>query len=195
MAAATAAKHLHRAIRRRIMFDKIRRNAFFLAAFFFLWQGWSSVHAAPETDEDAEEEKKAGRIPSIRANFLRGAGEADAEAPTDPFGVLQQALEKQAAAMEELGVTDSGVIPDVSGTETAAASTASILRLESTMRANRSWVARINGQTLQVGDALRGFDENQPPVLVSVDGTVAKLRYDSQIITLDLTGEASVSVD
>lgn len=191
----TTARLLHHAIRRRIMFDKIRRNAFFIAAFFFLWQGWSSVNAAPATDEDGEEEKKASRVPSIRANFLRGAAEADAEAPTDPFGVLQQALQKQAAAMEELGVTDSGVIPDVAGTDTTAASSASILRLESTMRANRSWIARINGQTLRVGDSLRGFDENQPPVLVSVDGTVAKLRYDSQVIILDLTGEASVSVD
>lgn len=178
------------------MFEKIRRNAFFLAAVFFLWQGWSSVHAAPETDGSEEEEKKISRMPSIRANFLRGADDAQTEAPTDPFGILQQALEKKAAAMEELGVTDSGPISDLGGdTESAAANSASLLRLESTMRIGRSWVARINGQTLGIGDSLEGFDENQPPVLVSVEGTLAKLRYDGQIINLDLTGEASVSVD
>lgn len=178
------------------MLDKVRRNAFLIAAIFFLWQGWSSVNAAPDTGEDEEEAKKSPRVPSIRANFLRGAEDADPEAPTDPFGVLKAALEKQAAAMNELGVTDDGGPVEASNPEAAAqAAAASVLRLQSTMRVNRQWVARINGQTLRVGDSLRGFDDNQPPVLVSVEGTLAKLRYDGQVVTLDLSGEASVSVD
>jgi len=175
------------------LLDKVKRNAFFIVAGFFVWQGWSSANATPEAllvTEGEEEANKSGvKVPDIRASFLRSMSEDPSEAPTDPFG----ALEKQVAAMAELGVTDDGGFSTSSDTETT--STRLTLRLESTMHANHSWIARINGHSLRVGEVLPGFDENQPPVLVSVSGTVARLHYKDETIVLDLTGQASVSVD
>ena len=175
------------------MLDKVKRNAFFIVAGFFAWQGWSSANATPEeliVEEGEDEGQTTIKVPDIRASFLRGAVEdGSSEAPKDPFGALQQQVE----AMAELGVTDAGGLSVSAETETA--STRNTLRLESTMHANHSWIARINGHSLRVGEVLPGFDENQPPVLVSVSGTVAKLRYNDEMIVLDLTGQASVSVD
>jgi len=174
------------------LLDKVKRNAFFIAAVFFLWQGWSSATAAPDLEEE-EKEKSSLIVPSIRGNFLRGADpEETADPPEDPFGLLSKALEKQAAAMQQLGVNDSNLPTD---SVPEASSSQLMLRLESTMHANHTWIARINGHMLRVGDTLPGFDENQPPVLVSVEGTLAQLRYDGQLIVLDLSGEASVSVN
>ena len=180
--------------RRKTLLDKVKRNGFFIVAAFFAWQGWSSANATPEAliVEDGEEGgvQSQLKVPDIRASFLRGMAEDDAsEAPKDPFGALQQ----QVAAMAELGVTDDGGFSASADAE--AVSSRLTLRLESTMHANHSWIARINGHSLRVGESLPGFDENQPPVLVSVGGTIAKLRYNDEMIVLDLTGQASVSVD
>ena len=175
------------------MLDKVKRNAFFIVAGFFAWQGWSSANATPEEllVAEGEEDKKQNtvNVPDIRASFLRSMSDDSSETPTDPFG----ALEKQVAAMAELGVTDDGGFS--AATDTEATSTRLTLRLQSTMHANHNWIARINGHSLRVGETLPGFDENQPPVLVSVSGTVVKLHYRDETIVLDLTGQASVSVD
>jgi len=176
------------------LLDKVKRNAFFIVAGFFAWQGWSSANATPEelllAAEEGDGSQTALKVPDIRASFLRSLEEGgNSGAPKDPFGALQQ----QVAAMAALGVTDDGGYSAAIDTETSASGLT--LRLESTMHANHSWIARINGHSLRIGEVLPGFDENQPPVLVSVSGTVAKLRYFDELIVLDLTGQASVSVD
>ena len=176
------------------MLDKVKRNGFFIVAGFFAWQGWSSANATPEAlvMEDGEEGdvQTEIKVPDIRASFLRNmADDGSGEVPKDPFGALQQ----QVDAMAELGVTDAGGLSASADTETTSSRLS--LRLDSTMHANHSWIARINGHSMRVGETLPGFDENQPPVLVSVSGTVAKLRYNDEMIVLDLTGQASVSVD
>lgn len=175
------------------MLNKVKRNAFFIVAGFFVWQGWSSANATPEelmvVEGEEDETKTVVKVPDIRASFLRSLSDGSVDSPTDPFGALQ----KQVAAMAELGVTDDGGFS--ASTDADTTSSRLTLRLESTMHANHSWIARINGHSLRVGEILPGFDENQPPVLVSVSGTVVKLHYKDETIVLDLTGQASVSVD
>jgi len=173
--------------RRKTLLEKIRRNAFFIAAAFFLWQGWSSADASPpKTDE---EETPATKVPVIRESFLRNLEQERGEVPADPFALLQKVLAAQEVNEEE-GVgnfsdTDSALVQKNKRS----------LRLESTFRANHNWIARINGHSLREGEALPGFDEKQPPILVFVQGTQAILEYDGQQIRLDLAGEASVLVD
>lgn len=185
------------------MLDKIKRNAYLVVGIFFLWQGWSGT----QVEGAVEEEKSEQRMPAIRASYIRegesqmenvGGEGADATeasvAPRDPFGLakLKLAMIQQDRAMAELGVHDgSGFDAEVD----TVSKTKHALNLQSTMNAGGVWVARINGHTLRVGDQLPGFDEEAPPVLVSVEGLVAQLRYNGLLVTLDLSGEASVSVE
>ncbi len=169
------------------MLEKIRRNAFFIAAAFFLWQGWSSANASPPETE--EEEAPAIKVPVIREDFLRSLDEERGDAPSDPFALLQKVLASQLEQEADgLGISSTTNTPTVEKSKLS-------LRLESTFRANQRWIARINGHSLRVGEELPNFDEKQPPVVVFVQGTQAILEYDGQQILLDLAGEASVSVD
>jgi hypothetical protein len=179
------------------LLEKIKRNAFLVVGLFFLWQGWSGT----QVEEPTEEAKDELRMPAIRASYIReGQDQVDGEgdgvgaqaAPRDPFGLakLKLAMSQQESAMAELRVHDGGYaeVDTVSKTKHA-------LNLQSTMNAGGVWIARINGHTLRVGDQLPDFDEENPPVLVSVEGMIAQLRYNGLLVTLDLTGEASVSVE
>jgi hypothetical protein len=172
------------------LLEKIKRNAYLVVGVFLLWQGWSGSQV-----EAGEEKKEDLPIPTIRASFIReGPREAEAlaEGPRDPFSVVKLALQKQEEAMAELGVTDGAGLPAPVETVSKAPMA---LNLQSTMNAGGVWVARINGHTMSVGDTLPDFDEDDPPVLVAVEGMIAQLRYDGVLITLDLTGEASVAVE
>lgn len=201
------------------MLDKVRRNAFLIAAGFFLWQGWSAAQAqAPE-----EEVKPARDLPSLSAEFLRspdsppssfdapqgseteGVREGEPSTPGealaasvmgDPFRVLKSNLAKQEAAMAQLGVGPQGEGIVNSPDAAVAAAAQAILQLQSTLKPPRGEAtAIINGQILSVGETLSGFDEDHPPLLVEISGTKAVLRYDDQLITLDVAGTASVAVD
>lgn len=204
------------------MLDKIKRNAFLIAAGFLMWQGWSATQA-----QATEEASDARPLPTLRADDLRGpdsppspyaigsasaagaggGGGANGEsvgeegdngpAVTDPFRVLRESLAKQEAAMAELGVQSQagdvvpGGVPGASELPSQA-----ILQLQSTLKPPRGEpTAIINGQILRVGETLSGFDDDQPPLLVEVAGTKAVLRYDGNLITLDVAGTASVAVD
>jgi len=200
------------------MLDKLRRNAFLIAAGFLLWQGWSAAQAqAPE-----EEAKQAREMPTLRADYLRGpdsppstfeppAGEGEGEANAgdpetpaealatsvlgDPFRVLKSNLAKQEAIMAELnGEQVETLVNNPDAAVSAAAQ--GILQLQSTLKPPRGdATAIINGQILSVGEILQGFDDDHPPLLVEISGTKAVLRYQEQLITLDVAGTASVAVD
>jgi len=197
------------------LFNKVRRNAFLIAAAFFLWQGWSALQAkAP-----AEEAKAQLPLPKLEASYLRGpdsplpafdalmgdrqpAAELGPDgAPAagslagvgDPFHMMRNSLAKQEEAMAELGVAaqPSGVVESALAVRPQA-----VLQLQSTLKPpHGAATAIINGHILSVGEALPSFDEDHPPVLIEVSGTKAILRYDGQQITLDVAGTASVSVD
>ena len=178
-----------------ILLNKIKRNAYLVVGLFFLWQGWSGTQVEPSSEEKKEELS----MPTIRASYLReGEGEGEGEslaaeaAARDPFGLakIKFALSQQKMAMDELNGLGSASleVDTVSKTKNA-------LNLQSTMNAGGVWIARINGHTLRIGDQLPNFDEESPPVLVAVEGMVAQLRYNGLLVTLDLAGEASVSVE
>lgn len=200
------------------MLDKVRRNAFLIAAGFFLWQGWSGAQAqAPEGK--AQEPRE---LPSLRADYLRGpdsppstfeahtgtkevGGEAGVpETPGealatsvlgDPFRVLKSNLAKQEAIMAGLNGEQGDALVSNPGAAVSAAAQG-ILQLQSTLKPPRGEAtAIINGQILSVGEILPDFDDDHPPLLVEISGTKAVLRYQEQLITLDVAGTASVAVD
>jgi hypothetical protein len=183
-------------LRGTTLLNKIKNNAFLVVGIFFLWQGWSGSQVA----EPEVKKKEEQRLPAIRATFIReGPREveaAEASAPRDPFSLAKMRLAASMAekeeAMSELGVHDGG--GNYSSTDAAVVPQLA-LNLQSTMKAGGVWIARINGHTLRIGDALPDFDEESPPVVVSIEGSVAQLRYNEMLVTLDIAGEASVSVE
>ena len=63
------------------------------------------------------------------------------------------------------------------------------LLLESVLALPDGGVARISGHTLRVGDSIPGMDEDKPPILVSVKGSVAEVAYRGARYSLSITGK------
>jgi hypothetical protein len=68
------------------------------------------------------------------------------------------------------------------------------LVLQSTLALPDGGQARINGQTLDIGQALLGVDAQAPPVLAAVTGSIAVVRHRGREHVLDLDGQARIDV-
>jgi len=68
------------------------------------------------------------------------------------------------------------------------------LQLQSTLAQTGGGQARISGQTVEVGAALLGFDPYSPPVLRSLEGSVAVVTHRGKDYVLDLDHQAVISV-
>ena len=63
------------------------------------------------------------------------------------------------------------------------------VNLESILAVAGGGQARLNGRTVQVGEAIPGLDPESPPVLYAVEGTTAVLRHRGELHVLDLLSD------
>lgn len=129
--------------------------------------------------------------PAIPGRYLEvHADQRPAPDLRDPFVVDQQAVDEALRLAEE---TLAPPPPEPEPVEELPP--AFVLTLDSLVDLGPAGgLARINGQSLTVGQVVAGVDPEDPPVLEALDGSRAVLSHRGRQLVLDLAGQPTLAV-
>jgi len=160
-----------------------------LAGALFAWSGWSGL----EEDGGAPPEERP-RLPAILVADAETREDASSPVPTaDPFqadwapyGPEPEPVQAAAPPAVEDDPPPEPVAVDPAPRAAPAVSSFT-LRLDSVVGGGAAGgVARLNGHTVAVGEAVPGLDGEAPPVLVRVDGAAVELEHRGRTLRLHI---------